>query len=105
MTLDDAYAVSACLTRSSHARISPILLLVRLILTLAARRDLAVERSIAILPWFDNRFHLGVNFRASLTSSVALFFRCASSLWIFSLARFVIGTSAAFAISTAICVY
>jgi hypothetical protein len=88
--------LSACRTRSSHSRIWPILLFVRLTRTVAARKERAVERSIAILPWLDNRLHLGANLRAKSISSAALLLSRASSRWIFSLERFFIASARAF---------
>lgn len=86
--------LSACRTRSSHSRICPILLFVRFTLNVAARKERAVERSIAILPWLDIRLHLGANLRAKETSSAALLLSRASSRWIFSLERFFIASAA-----------
>jgi len=90
------HLLSACRTRSSHSRICPIRLFVRLTRAVAARKERAVERSIAILPWSDIRFHLGANLRAKLTSSEALLLSRASSFWILSLERFFIASARAF---------
>jgi hypothetical protein len=82
---------SICRTRSSHARISPILLLMRFTCRLAARRLRAVERSIATRPSLEIRSHLVANFFASLVSSAADFLSRASSLRMLSLGRVGLG--------------
>ena len=97
------HVLSACRTRSSHSRISPILLFVRPTRAVAARKERAVERSTAILPGLDIRFHLGANLRAKETSSAALLFSCASSRWILSLERFFIAAARAFCQRPSLC--
>jgi len=84
-------AFSICRTRSSHSRISPILLLVRFTCTLAARRLRAVERSMETRPSLEIRSHFVENFCASLVSSAADFLSRAFSVRMLSCGRVGLG--------------